>query len=487
MSEGASGPAEKPKRGLYGWFEERLGVDALWSALFRRKIPYGVSWFYTLGFVSIALFIVQAVTGSVLAMYYSPSPDHAYDSIQYIMNELPYGSVIRGIHHWGASVMIAVVGLHLLVTFVMGAYKYPREFTWVIGVFLLLITVGFGFTGYLLPWDERAFWATTVGTNMAGTVPAIGGALVRLLRGGAELGVLTLTRFYASHVLLLPMSIVTLIAVHLFLVIRQGVSVPPNLWDRWIAGRSSPKRELSAEELATRQAEYHDNYERSKERGRPFFPDLIVEDAIAAVLAVLIVVALAVIVGAGLEAQADPTNTAYVPRPEWYFLFLFQLLNYFPGSLEWVGAILLPGLVIVVLLLVPFFDRRPRRMPNTRPVAMVVFSVFVLAVLGLTALAAIQAPPEAGQAPATRLSAAQVAGKQLVEQQNCTSCHVVAGQGGNVGPSLDGVSNRRDAAYIHTYIENPKNVNPSTGMPAFIPPLSHEQVEDITQYLLTLK
>lgn len=207
MSQSESGPTGTRRGGLYGWFEERMGVDALWLVLFKRKIPYGVSWFYTLGFASIGLFIVQAITGTVLAMYYSPSPDHAYDSIQYIQNELTYGSVIRGIHHWGASAMIAVVALHLLVTFFMGAYKYPREATWVIGVFLLLITLGFGFTGYLLPWDERAYWATVVGTNIAGTVPFVGGVLVRVLRGGAELGVLTLTRFYAAHILLLPLSI----------------------------------------------------------------------------------------------------------------------------------------------------------------------------------------------------------------------------------------------------------------------------------------
>src|SRR6516164_3264176 len=217
---------------VYSWFQDRLNIQALWAALFIRKIPFGVNLLYTFGFVSLALFIVQAFTGTILALYYSPSPDHAYDSVEYLMTQVDFGPVIRGIHHWGASAMVVVVLLHTLVTFGMGAYKYPREVTWWVGIGLFLVTFAFGFTGYLLPWDEKAYWATTVGTNMAGAVPVIGDFLERVLRGGAQLGALTLTRFYATHVLILPMLLMTLVAVHLFLVVWQGVSVPPSLWDR---------------------------------------------------------------------------------------------------------------------------------------------------------------------------------------------------------------------------------------------------------------
>ncbi|HEY5472255.1 MAG TPA: cytochrome b N-terminal domain-containing protein, partial [Candidatus Limnocylindrales bacterium] len=257
MTEERPEPTKTSPAGLHGWLQDRLDVDGLWATLFARKIPLGVNWFYTLGFVSMALFVIQAITGSVLAMYYAPSPDHAYDSINYIMNDVPFGQVIRGIHHWTASAMILIVVLHLIVVFAMGAYKYPREATWVVGVFLLIITFGFGFTGYLLPWDERAYWATTVGTNMAGTVPVIGGMLVRLLRGGAELGVLTLSRFYAAHVLLLPLAIVAMIAIHVFMVIRQGVSVPPSLWDRWVAGKlDASGRAAASRQIAAARAAY---------------------------------------------------------------------------------------------------------------------------------------------------------------------------------------------------------------------------------------
>jgi ubiquinol-cytochrome c reductase cytochrome b subunit len=473
-------PAE---RGLHAWLQDRLNVDTIWRSLFIRKIPYGVNVFYTLGFACLALFIVQVLTGMVLALYYSPSPDHAYGSIEYIMTEVPFGAVIRGIHHWAASAMVVVVILHLLVTFAMGAYKYPREVTWVAGVLLLLVTFAFGFTGYLLPWDEKAYWATTVGTNMAGTVPVIGGAAERLLRGGADLGALTLARFFASHVLFLPMFLVALVAVHLFLVVWQGVSVPPGLWDRAtekFGGAGRTRRAATA-------AEYHAVYDDFKARGRRFFPDLIVEDAIVSVVVILVVVLFAVLFGTPLEGPADPTNTSYVPRPEWYFLFLFELLKYFPGSLEWVGVVLLPGLFVIVMLALPFFDRGPLRSPRYRPIGTAAAALSVIAVTALTVRAIQTTPPALVDDRNARLTSTEVVGRQLVQAQGCTSCHVIAGQGTTVGPSLDGIATRRSAAYVHSYIEDPKSLNPAATMPAFLPPLTHQQVEDVTQYLLALR
>src|SRR6266536_3282687 len=240
------------QRGVYAWFQDRLNVDLLWRSLFIRKIPFGVNLLYTLGFASLAVFVVQVLTGTILALYYSPSPDHAYDSIEYLITQVPFGQVIRAIHHWGASAMVVIVVLHMLVTFGMGAYKYPREVTWWVGILLFAITFAFGFTGYLLPWDEKAYWATTVGTNMAGTVPVVGGFVEGVLRGGSQLGALTLTRFYATHVLILPLALMALVAVHLLLVVWQGVSVPPGLWDQAVAHfrgrRGSPRAPESAVE-----------------------------------------------------------------------------------------------------------------------------------------------------------------------------------------------------------------------------------------------
>jgi ubiquinol-cytochrome c reductase cytochrome b subunit len=473
-----------PHANVYGWFQDRLNIEALWRALFIRKIPFGVNLLYTLGFASLALFGVQVLTGTILALYYSPSPDHAYDSIEYLITQVPFGQVVRGIHHWGASAMVVVVVLHLLVTFGMGAYKYPREVTWWIGIALFALTFAFGFTGYLLPWDEKAYWATTVGTNMAGTVPAIGGFVEGVLRGGSQLGALTLTRFYAFHVLLLPLLLMGLIAVHLFLVVWQGVSVPPGLWDQAVARFRGPSRSPTAPET---DVEYHAVYEDFKARGRRFFPNLIVEDAVVSTIVILLAVALAVLLGTPLEGQADPTNTGYVPRPEWYFLFLFELLKYFPGSLEWVGVVVLPGLFFLFLILLPFLDRGPRRSPRYRPISTAIGVLSVVAVAFLTWRAVQTTPPVLAENRAERLTATEVLGRQLVVAQGCTSCHVVNGQGGSVGPSLDDIAARRGAAYIHSYIENPKGLNPNAAMPAFLPPLTHEQVEDMTQYLLTLR
>jgi ubiquinol-cytochrome c reductase cytochrome b subunit len=469
---------------VYGWFQNRLNIEAIWRALFIRKIPFGVNLLYTFGFVSLALFIVQALTGTVLALYYSASPDHAYDSVEYLMTRVPFGPVIRGIHHWGASAMVIVVVVHMLVTFSMGAYKYPREVTWWVGVLLFAITFAFGFTGYLLPWDEKAYWATTVGTNMAGTVPMIGGFIEGVLRGGSQLGALTLSRFYAFHVLVLPMALVTLAGVHLFLVVWQGVSVPPGLWDRAVSRYRGPRGSPTADET---DVEYHAVYEEFKVPGRRFFPDLVVEDVLVSAVVILIVIAFAVVFGTPLEGQADPTNTGYVPRPEWYFLFLFELLKYFPGNLEWVGVVVLPGLFFVFLFLLPFLDRGPRRLPRYRPISTAIAALSVIVIVFLTLRAVQTTPPALAENRAERLTATEVLGRELVAAQGCASCHVINGQGGNVGPSLDGIAARRTPAYIHSYIENPRSLNPNASMPSFLPPLTHEQVEDITQYLLTLR
>ena len=211
---------------LGNWLDERLSWRQVWEAIFLRNIPK-VNWLYTLGSASLYVAINQIVTGILLTIYYVPTPDHAYDSVQYITTELPAGWLIRGLHHWGASAMVVLVCLHMLRVILYGSYKFPREVTWFTGVILLIVVIGFGFTGYLLPWDQKAFWATTVGTRIAATPPVIGDFILRLVRGGSELSAVTLARFYGVHIWVLPTALLLLLAIHLYLVIKIGISATP--------------------------------------------------------------------------------------------------------------------------------------------------------------------------------------------------------------------------------------------------------------------
>jgi quinol-cytochrome oxidoreductase complex cytochrome b subunit len=212
---------------VVGWLDERTGASPFLRGFLYRKVPKGTNWFYTLGSASMFAFLSQAVTGVFLAMYYDPDPSRAYESASRITNEIFLGELVRGMHRWGSTVMIVLVFLHLGRTFFFGAYKYPRELNWIIGVLLLVLTMTMGFTGYLLPFDQRSFWATVVGVNLNSSAPIAGPYLADFLRGGPEFGAYTLSRFYALHMLLVPGLIAVLIGVHLYLVAKLGTTAPP--------------------------------------------------------------------------------------------------------------------------------------------------------------------------------------------------------------------------------------------------------------------
>jgi quinol-cytochrome oxidoreductase complex cytochrome b subunit len=215
---------------VISWLDERLGLTGIYGTVLDRNVPK-VNWWFTLGSASLFLFTMQGITGIFLTIYYVPSPDHAYDSIQYIMTGVPFGWLIRGIHHWGATLMVIFVFAHMLRTYFFAAYKYPREITWLTGVVLLLCTLGMGFTGYLLPWNQRAYWATTVGTEIPGTIPLIGPFIANVLRGGPDLSAVTLARFFSMHIWLLPLIIGIMIFIHMYLLIRLGISSIPDKED----------------------------------------------------------------------------------------------------------------------------------------------------------------------------------------------------------------------------------------------------------------
>ena len=473
-------------RAVSRWFNERMDLAAIKAALLDREVPDRLTWWHTLGSATLTVFMVQIVTGVVLATYYSASPDHAYDSIQYLQREVAGGSLLRAIHYWGSSFMVVLVSAHMIRVFSMGAYKYPREANWVIGAFMFVLVMAFGFTGYLLPWDQRAYWATQVGTNMAGTAPIIGAPLTALLRGGAQLGAATLTRFYAFHVLWLPLLLGLFVLIHLAVVIRQGIAPRTDALEADAPARTSD---------AAYPAYYRERYAATKRSGVRFWPDIVGKDMIVACLVVVLIVVLALAVGAPLEAPADPADNSYVPLPEWYFLPLFQMLKLFPGSLESLGAIGVPGLLMLVLLTLPFFDRGSRRSLRHRPWALAGIAV----VLGGSALlmgGSLRSMPPTVVAEVGRpLTSAERAGRALFKRQ-CEGCHVVAGltdpkreKNANEGPKLSEVGLRHTVGWMHSFIEDPTRFRGDTAsMAKFGPPvLTHQDIEEVASYLSRLQ
>ena len=233
---GRLGQAQEGGIAAVDWIDERTSLSGGMRWLMFRKIPKGTNWFYTLGSATLFAFMSQAVTGAFLAMYYDPSAINAYESVRYLTNEVFLGEFVRGMHRWGSSVMVVLIFLHMARVFFFGAYKYPRELNWIIGVVLLVLTMAMSFTGYLLPFDQRSYWATIVGVNINGTAPILGPFLSDFLRGGAEFGATTLSRFYAIHMLLIPGGLIALIGAHLYMVARLGTTAPP-----WLKADVAPE------------------------------------------------------------------------------------------------------------------------------------------------------------------------------------------------------------------------------------------------------
>jgi ubiquinol-cytochrome c reductase cytochrome b subunit len=360
---------------LGDWLEDRAGARSAARWALDEPVPGGARFAYVFGSTLLVLVLAQVATGFGLALYYSPSEASAWSSVFWIQTQVTLGWLLRGLHHHGASVAIVVAGLHLGQTLLFGAYRKPRELTWMVGVLLLLLLLAFALTGYLLPWDQRGYWATRVATSMAGTVPVVGGHLERVAQGGEGYGTLTLTRFYALHAVLLPLLFLGLVGVHVALFRRRGVTPSP----AGEAARAGPAQRVDR-----------------------FWPHQAARDALVAAAALLVVLALSVRGhGAPLEAPADP-SLAPLPRPEWYFLGLFQLQKVFQGPLEPVGTFVLPGLATAALLLLPFLDRARGRSFRERRAVLAVAATGALAYAGLTVAAVV------GDARDTRVAAARV-------------------------------------------------------------------------------
>jgi ubiquinol-cytochrome c reductase cytochrome b subunit len=428
-------------RKLIDWLEHRTGIESAVKSFLYEDIPASSGWFQILGSMAIFFFLIQAATGALLAFNYAPTPGDAYNSVRYIMTELTGGRLIRGLHHWGATMMIIVVVLHMLQVFLFGAYKKPREATWMMGVILLLITLAFGLTGYLLPWDNRAYWGTVVTTQIAAGAPVVGPYLVRLL-GGVGIGVVTFARFFAAHVVLLPPITLMMIGIHVYLVRKHGVTPQ--------AGDTAPKRK--------------------------FYPEQVFKDTVGFAIAFVILFLLAVFAELPLEKLADPTDTSYIPRPEWYFLFLFQTLKAFKGPLEVVGSTVLPGIAVLVLFCIPLIDRGPMIRVGKRIFAISFATLAAVAWGGLTMAAVLTTPknPAGGRSSSfdaqqlrdwQRLTPEELSGLTYFRAENCIACHPGAGKKGT-GPDLTQMpANHHNPKWMVPHFKAPAEVVPGSAMP----------------------
>ncbi len=346
---------------LWTWLDERVGLADLEYLAHKKQVPVHrhTVWYY-LGGMTLFLFTIQVATGILLLLYYRPSAEEAFESVQFLMAEVDFGWLIRSIHSWSANLMVFTAFVHMFSVMLLAAYRAPREITWVSGVALLGLTLGFGFTGYLLPWNELAFFATKVGTEITGAVPGVGHFLLRLLRGGDDVTGATLTRFYGIHVAVLPALTALLIGLHLFMVQKHGMSVPPAV------ERRGPPPTM------------------------PFMPNFLLRDVVGWLTALAALAALAAFFPTELGRKADPFASAPVGiKPEWYFMFMFQTLKYLPGHVFGIEGEILGivgfGLGGLFLLAVPFLDPggRRRRLFTGIGVGIIVY-MLVLTYLGYT-------------------------------------------------------------------------------------------------------
>lgn len=434
--------------------------------IIEHPVPPGLTWWYVLGSATLVGFVMQIITGVALAFTYVPAPSDAYETLEFITHRAILGNIVRGIHYWGSAAMVVLIFLHMVSAFLMAAYKYPRELTWVSGVLLLGLTMGMAFTGQLLRWNQDAYWAIVLIAAQMSRVPVIGGWLTQLVVAGQTVGGATLTRFYATHVFLLPALMFGLVGMHLYLVTRHGVSEPPKA-----SGPVDP---------ATYKERYHEKLARE---GVPFWPDFAWRDVVFALFAGSIVLCLAVVFGAPeLGEKADPTLIEAHPKPDWYFLWLYALAALTPPELETVAG---PGLAAVglLLLVVPFIAPFGERRASKRPwaIAVVGLAALTIGVLLWEGLRAPWSPAIHARLPEdimVRLEGNLLQGGHLFQQKGCMNCHVVAGAGGMRGPELSDVGSRLSREQLTWRI-----LYGAHNMPAYGAALQPEELNALVEFL----
>jgi ubiquinol-cytochrome c reductase cytochrome b subunit len=457
-------------RGMAACFEDRTGLIAKMKPLMEHPVPKTSKWAYVFGSATLFSFLLQIGTGVILASMYVPSTDNAFQSLSYIQNAALFGRFLRGLHYFGASAMFMFIGIHMLRVFLYASYKYPREVNWISGVILLMLTLGMGFTGQLMRWDQDAVWSVNIAAKQAARLPLIGDWMSRFVYGGDHLSGITLTRFFDMHVFLIPAAMLALIGLHLYLVLYNGISEPPK------AGVPVDPRtyKKQCQELLDKE-------------GVPFWPDAAWRDALFGSLVIACCVTLAATFGAPqLVPPADPSVLQANPRPDWYLLWYFAVLALSPHQLESYIMFLAPLLIFGSMLALPFFFNRGERSATRRPWAVAWVMIVCIGVLGFWREGVVapwsprfQSPPLPNSLAASA-SMAAAHGQILFHDKGCEFCHTINALGGLRGPNLSNVADRlTDQDMIIRILNGGQN------MPAFGGILHPGEVNDLVAYLQT--
>ncbi len=459
----------------YQWLEHRLGlVEPLAEAAGHLTPSNNASWLYVFGSAATVLLVMQVMTGILLALVYSPSAGNAWESLQLLNHNVPLGWYLRALHGWGSDFMIAIVILHMVQVFLFGAYKFPRELTWIIGVGLLLLTLGMAFTGQVLRFDQDAYWGLGIGASISSRIPLIGAPLVHMLLGGPIIGGATLSRFFALHVFVIPGILLAGVGLHIWMVLFHGVSDWP------MPGRLVSK--------STYEREYHELAEKT---GIPFVPEAAWKDAVFAAAIMFSVMACAFFFGPfGPGGPPDPTVIQTTPRPDFAFLWIYALLAFLPPSIETPVILTVPVIVIAGMLLLPLVAAEGERHWARRPVAVLTVSVIAVTLGIFTHLgtytpwspvmnAWTSAPiPQRYAHDRTPL---ERQGALVLQDKQCRNCHMLSGSGGQRGPALDSIATRMTEDQIIRQV-----LQGGGNMPAYGNALNPSQTKALVSFLMTL-
>jgi len=460
----------------YKWFERRLGLGEPTAEAVMHPVPAkAASWWYVFGSAATVLLMLQVATGILLALVYTPSASEGWKSLQFLNNNVTLGWYLRAMHGWGSDFMIAIVLIHMCQVFLFGAYKFPRELTWIVGVILLLMTLGMAFTGQVLRFDQDAYWGLGIGASIMSRVPVIGAPLVHFMLGGSIIAGPTLSRFFALHVFVIPGILLAAVGVHVWMVLRLGI----NEWP--MPGRIVRK--------ATYEREYHDLV---KKDGIPFVPDAVWKDAVFAAAIMLAVMACALWLGPfGPTGQPDPTIIQAAPKPDFAFLWIYAVLAFLPPSIETPVMLIVPVLAIGAMLLLPLVAGEGEKHWSRRPLAVLMVSVIAVT-LGIFTRLGTYTPwspiMEAWSADAIpvrylhELTPVELQGAVVFQNKQCRNCHSVGGSGGMRGPALDAVATRlTEPQLVRQVLQGGGN------MPAYGNTLTPDETTALVDFLTTLK